>query len=76
VYAPGATTPSRTISNGISGPEFFALTGSGALFVPNYPGFPMQPNVTEYAPGGNSPINAFTGNLTTVFGVAVRSAKH
>lgn len=35
VYASGATQPKRTISDGLTSPDLFAATVSGALYVPN-----------------------------------------
>ena len=74
VYAPGSSQPERTISKGLNGATGLALSSSGALFVANYPGAEGASFVTEYAPGGSIPINTFNGNLTAIFGIAVRPA--
>ena len=72
VYAPNATSPTRSITAGIHSPAGIALDGSGNLYVANYPGAADASFITVYAHGGSVPINSFSGNLTALAGVAVR----
>jgi hypothetical protein len=51
VYAPGAKTPSRTISGGAA----LSVTSNGTL----YGGYGSASEFDEYAPGASSPTNTF-----------------
>jgi hypothetical protein len=59
VYPPGATSPARTITVGSIGSPLFAVTASGALYVPfqRY----NSGSVEEFAPRAGSPSNVLTG---------------
>jgi len=75
VYAPGAKTPTRSITTGVQSPTGIALDSAGNLYVANYPGAPGASFINEYAAGGSIPVNTFSGNLSTLAGVAVRPAQ-
>jgi streptogramin lyase len=55
------------ITNGISTPVGISIDPRGNLYVAN--GF--GPNITEYAPGGTSPIFTYNANMTAPYGVTV-----
>jgi sugar lactone lactonase YvrE len=57
VYAPGATSPSRTIPLNFA-PYGLTVTGNGTLYVVG------DENVAEFAPGANTPTNT----ISTLYG--------
>ena len=68
VYAPGGTTPVRTITDGIVDPMAFAFDHSGNLFVLNYGDVQRgecstPPSVSVYAPGGDTPIRTIIDGI-------------
>jgi sugar lactone lactonase YvrE len=70
VYAPGASTPSRTITNGVTQPtnyawgSLLAVDNAGYLYVANsfyyQHGIYHGPTVTVYKPGSNDPVRTIT----------------
>lgn len=71
-YPIGSTSPSVTITNGISNPLGLAIDGSGRLYVSNYPAA-----ITEYTAGSTSPSVTITGGgLADPFGLALDSSKN
>ena len=65
-YPIGQTTPSLTITNGISNPLGLAINKGGKLFVSNYPAA-----ITEYPLGATSPAKTITGGgMIDPFGLA------
>lgn len=56
VYAYGTTSPSYTITSGISGPTFNGVTYSDAFFQTN-----QDDNVVGYKKGATSPFSTITG---------------
>jgi serine/threonine-protein kinase len=66
-YAIGQTTPSLTITNGISNPLGTAIDRNQKLYVSNYPA-----SITEYPLGATSPSKTITGGgMTDPFGLAL-----
>jgi streptogramin lyase len=66
-FSKGSTSPSLTITDGISNPLGTAIDGSGNLYVSNYP-----PAISVYASGGTSPTETITGGgMIDPFGLAV-----
>ena len=66
-YAIGQTSPSLTITNGISNPLGLAINRGGKLFVSNYPAA-----ITEYPLGATSPSKTITGGgMIDPFGLAI-----
>jgi hypothetical protein len=56
VYAYGTTTPSRTITSGLTAPTFGGLTKSDFFFQSNQNG-----NVSGYKKGQSTPFSTITG---------------
>jgi streptogramin lyase len=66
-FPKGSTTPSLTITDGISNPLGTAIDGSGNLYVSNFPAA-----ISIYAPGGTSPTGTITGGgMVDPFGLAI-----
>ena len=77
IYAPGSSSPERTITNGINYPQLLALDPQGNLYVANeYAGSQRAPNVTIYAPGASSPTRTITSGLTTPWAMTTDSASN
>jgi hypothetical protein len=70
VYAPGATTPARTISNGISAPQALAFDPSGNLYVAN------SANVNVYESKSTDPSLTITNGISSPFALAFNAAGH
>lgn len=70
VFAPGASTHSRNITNGIHGVWLLALDGAGNLYAGNYS---TTGTITKYAPGGSTVVRTFgsTSGISLINGVAV-----
>jgi DNA-binding beta-propeller fold protein YncE len=66
VYAPGKTSPLRTISNGIDGPDALAIGRLGYLYVANG----AKNTVTEYAPGGTHLVRTISQGVSNPRGLA------
>lgn len=74
VYSPGSTSPSWTISDGVSGgglPYYgygtqMAFDKSGNLYVANF-----AEGVSVYAPGGTTPIRTITQGITNAYSVSL-----
>ncbi|HEV3154020.1 MAG TPA: hypothetical protein VGZ02_09475, partial [Candidatus Baltobacteraceae bacterium] len=66
VYAPGGTHCARRITKGLSSVTPFAVAPDGTLFVPDGShysnGEPQNGDVTEFAPGGSSPVAKFSSS--------------
>lgn len=60
VYAAGATTPSLTLSQGLSEPASVVVDGQGNVWVTNEGN---QPSIVVYPPGQTTPSQTITGNL-------------
>lgn len=80
VYAPGATTPMRTITAGLDEPVALAIDSQGTLYVANCACGTNGSNtgsntVTEYANGGTTLTNTITG-LDIPFAIALDSANN
>jgi hypothetical protein len=78
VYAPGTTSPMRTITAGVNEPVALAVDSAGTLYVANcncgINGAPGgSDTVTEYANGGTTLTRTVSG-LTTPFAIAVDTA--
>jgi hypothetical protein len=68
IYAPGQTSPERTITNGISDPGTIAVDPQGNLYVANaYTGSQPSPNIAVYAPGASSPTRTITDGITIAY---------
>jgi hypothetical protein len=67
VYAPGGTSPERTITKGINGPVALAVDSQGSLYVAN-DNFSNKhihlDNITIYDPGASAPSRKITGYVT------------
>ncbi len=67
VYAPGGSSPIRTITNGVEGSGGLALDPSGNLYVANegykYKSPPDPGSITVYAPGETSPIRTVKDSI-------------
>ena len=60
VYAPGSTSPLRTISQDVSYPVALAFDESGDLCVANADGNNGNGSVTVYAPGSTSVLRTIS----------------
>ena len=73
VYAPGASSPSRTITSGIKGPVALAIDSENRLFVANVP----VPNdkrpgwVSLYSPTGTRPSLTITDHVRVPVALAI-----
>ena len=56
VYAPGSSSPLRTISQSVNGPDALLFDGSGNLYVANYD----SATVTVYAEGSTKPLRTIS----------------
>ncbi|MGA2760140.1 MAG: hypothetical protein ABSF08_07490, partial [Candidatus Cybelea sp.] len=68
-YKTGATTPSGTITNGVSLPTGIAFDRAGNLYVANL--ISGGADVAVYAKGGESPSRTITDGILDADGVAV-----
>lgn len=59
VYAPGATSPWRVITQGLDGPRALAFDRSGDLYVANN----LGKSVTVYAPGSGTVLRTITDRV-------------
>jgi len=74
VYSPGSTSPSWTISDGVSGgglPYYgygtqMTFDKTGNLYVANF-----ADGVSVYAPGGTTPIRTITQGITSAYAVSL-----
>ena len=81
VYAPGATTPMRTISTGVNEPVSLAIDANNDLYVANCPNCGLGASVylggtdtvTEYPNGGTTPSKTITfgTSVDVPFSIAV-----
>jgi sugar lactone lactonase YvrE len=60
IYPAGATTPSVTLSQGLSRPNSVAIDGEGNIWVAN---FGSSPSIVIYPPGSMTPSQTITGRL-------------
>lgn len=68
VYAPGSTSPQRTITDGIAGPGALACDPEGNLYVANTNAATNHvPNIVVYAPGGSSPVRTITEGINSPY---------
>ena len=73
VYAPGASSPSRTITRDVKGPVALAIDAQNRLFVANVP----LPNgkrpgwVSLYAPDGTQPLLTITNHVRVPVSLAI-----
>jgi hypothetical protein len=68
VYAPGATTPSRTITSGISAtPSSIALDSFGTLYVANT----SVNSIVEYASGSSIVLRSITNGVSGAVAMAI-----
>jgi hypothetical protein len=78
VYAPGATTPSYTITNGAYAPGQLAFDGAGNLYVLNYCTYScgtIKNSISIYAPGATTPTTVLQPPTGTTFNsIAVSAA--
>jgi hypothetical protein len=75
VYAPGQTSPERTITSGVSGPVAITLDPEGNLYVANgYTGSQPSPNVAVYASGASSPTRTITNGITIPYAITTDGA--
>jgi hypothetical protein len=66
VYAPGGTSPQRTITNGVAGPESIAVDPQGNLYVGNANSTTNHiGTISVYAPGGSSPSRTISNGVTS-----------
>ena len=67
VYAPGGSSPIRTITNGVEGSGGLALDPSGNLYVANagyrFNSPPKPGSITVYSPTSNSPTLTVTKDI-------------
>jgi len=78
IYAPGNSTPERTITAGLANPSSIAIDGSGYLYVANRGPYQkrgkkyVQPSISVYAPRRTAPSRTITdgldGPIDIVFG--------
>jgi hypothetical protein len=66
VYAPGSTSPERTITKGLDGPQALTVDPQGNLYVANnnFRKSYRPPYITVYPPGAKSPSLKITTGLT------------
>jgi hypothetical protein len=70
VFPPGQKNFSRVIHNNGQLQSFFAVTRSGALYVPIT--ITSDSSLEEYAPGGSAPVNVLSGHFQEPVGAALR----
>lgn len=75
VYAPGAESPFRSVSSGLSSPAFFSVEPNGALFIPNQEASPNSSNVLEFAPNATRASFVING-FEYPTGTAISPASH
>jgi hypothetical protein len=73
VYAPGQKTPFREISGVSQQPVYFAVTRSGALYVPITGNESPNSFLEEFAPGASTPTNVLSGHFEEPVGAALQA---
>jgi sugar lactone lactonase YvrE len=72
IYAPGATMPSRTITQGIAKPKAIALDRSGNLYVANG----ASNTVTVYASGGSTLLRTISSGVKHPSALAIDASSN
>jgi hypothetical protein len=73
VYAPGQKTPFRQIIGQSQQPVYFAVTRSGALYVPITGDNSANSFLEEFAPGASKPSNVLSGHFEEPVGAALKA---